>query len=364
MRRPSPSSAPTLVLHVGTHKTATTSVQTFLRRNAPALSKRGLWYPDYRLIDRPSHYAHIGAVNGLAGRDRNIDPATARRFFEAVRDRAAKRPLTVISAESFWRHLDIPAEAQPPTDPEAYWAARRSWIAGLRDLVGPARILVTLRRQDGYAASLYQEHVKATRYRGDFAAFRAEHWWHFDYLGQLRAWAEVFPDPLVLGFDALRASGDVAGAFCAALGVEAGDLPRPPRRNEGLLPDLVVLKRALNGTEHGRGALRERVEALEAAVPPETRATLARRSLWTSAAEAEAFRQGFAADNAALEAAFTGGVALFSDAPADDPAAPALAYGDALSPTALDWLSRAALESGAAQEPGQGPDQGSGPAAC
>ncbi|PWJ12907.1 hypothetical protein [Jannaschia seohaensis] len=332
-----------LVLHIGTHKTATTSVQKFLRRNDAALSKRGLWYPDYRLIGRSSHYAHLGVVNALSGRDRKTTPEDARRFFETVREKAATRPLTVISAESFWRHVDLPPEAETPVEPGAYWAARRSYIAKLRDLVGPARIVVTLRRQDQYAASLYQEHVKATRYAGDFAAFRAEHWWHFDYLAQIRAWAEVFPDPLVLRFEDLRAGGDVAGAFCAALGVDAGGLERPERMNEALLPDLVVVKRGLATVDVSRGTLRDRIEALEAAVEPEVRAVLARRSLWASASEADAFREGFAADNATLSSEFLDGAPLFDAAPAD----PELIYGDALHPEMLNWLSRRARPGGA-----------------
>lgn len=326
-----------LVLHIGTHKTATTSIQRFLRRNGAALARRGVWYPHYRLVGKKPHHAHLAAVNGLAGQDPGFDPDTARRFFETVRDRAAGRGTTVISAESLWRHLDIPSGAPPPADPEAYWAARRRYVAGLRDLLGPARVVVVLRRRDAYAASLYQEHVKATRYRGDFAAFRREMWWHFDYLGQVRAWAEAFPDPVVLGFEQLVAGGDPVGAFCAALGIDADGLPRPKRQNEGLLADLVVLKRGINGSGRPRAELRARVEALEAAITGPDRAALARRSLWASAAEADAFREAHAGDDAALAAGFAPDLAF-----PDDPADPKAGYGDAFSPRFLDLLARRA----------------------
>ena len=45
-------------VHVGQHKTATTSIQYFLRRNAEMLLKRGLYVPDKLAgFGNPSHFA-------------------------------------------------------------------------------------------------------------------------------------------------------------------------------------------------------------------------------------------------------------------------------------------------------------------
>jgi len=73
-----------LIVHIGTHKTATTSLQRHLARNLEALAARDIWYPDYGLIGRGSHYAPLGIVNALAGQHETFGIADAWAFFRAV----------------------------------------------------------------------------------------------------------------------------------------------------------------------------------------------------------------------------------------------------------------------------------------
>lgn len=330
-----------LVLHIGTHKTATTSIQRFFHQNRAALAERGVWYPDYSLIGRKPHYAHLGMVNGLSGRHDNFTRDEARAFFAAVRERVADHDLTVISGEPFYRHVAIPPDATMPKDPEAYWTARRDYVTQLRELFGEAEIVVVFRRQADYAQSLYQEQVKVTRYRWGFKAFLREFWFHFRFLEQVRAWEAGFGAPRVLGFERLRETGDIPGAFAAALGIDAAGLDRPGRQNEGLLTDLVVLKRMLHATGLEREEVRARIEALQEAIDTETRAVLARRSFFDGPNTRRDFQKGFEADNARLAAYapdLAEGEALFPGALPGK-----RLYGDKLTPVFLDFLSRRAL---------------------
>ena len=40
-----------LIVHIGTHKTATTTIQHHLAANRKVLASRGIWYPSYRLLN-------------------------------------------------------------------------------------------------------------------------------------------------------------------------------------------------------------------------------------------------------------------------------------------------------------------------
>ncbi|WP_018302590.1 hypothetical protein [Wenxinia marina] len=343
-----------LVLHIGTHKTATTSIQRFLRRNAETLAGRGVWYPGYDLVGAPNHYAHLEIANALSGRSAS-DPDQARAFLAAVRAGMADHDVTILSAESFYRHVVLPRNGKMPEGVEAYWDARRCYIAQVHDLIGPAEITVVFRRQDDYAQSLYQEHVKVTRIRRGFKTFLKDYWYHFAFLDQVRAWEEVFGPVRVLGFERLRETGDVIGSFCAALGIAADDLPRPAVQNESLPLDLVVMKRLLHGfvpdpEDEDEDPLRRHVLEIARRFGPEDRAALLRRSLFESAARQAEFLDGFMADNRVL-----GGLA--ANCPPDAPLFPpddgpgGILYGDKLQPPFLDALGRLAAAAPLPEEP-------------
>lgn len=324
-----------LILHIGTHKTATTSIQRALARDRKALAAAGIWYPGYDVIGRASHYAHLGIVNALSGHHDLFSPEDAERFFRIVRERSADFDATILSAEPLYRHVH--PETTPPSSlgPKRYWSRRKDYIARIAELAGPsAEIAVVFRRQADYAESLHQEHVKATEYRKPFRAFLREFWFHFDYLGQTEAWAGAFGRIAPVRFSDLAQSGNPARAFLERLGLDGAGLSgSEPPRNARMPADAVILKRMLNGGGRGR-EMRGAVERLLRLVPPETLAELGRRSFFEDAEALLAYQAGFDANNAALKARFFG-----PDAP-EEPLFPPLSeagrtYGDALHPAML-----------------------------
>ena len=255
---------------------------------------------------------------------------------------ASGRPtttITLISAEPFYRHVAGDAELSVAAD---YWPARRAYIAGLRDMFGEAEIVVVFRRQADYALSLYQEHVKVTRYKGRFREFLDEFWFHFVFLQQVEAWAAGFGGVRAMTFERLVAAGDPVAEFCRLLELPVEGLPPAERHNEALPLDMVILKRLLHAGPGDKDEIRARLEALAARIPPEVFEAVAPRSLFGSAKARAKFQDGFAAGNDGLRPY------LLHQVPADEPVFPAAfrdggSFGDQPQPAVLGAVVDLAL---------------------
>lgn len=328
---------PQIILHIGTHKTATTSIQQFLRHHDATLAERGVFYPNYTLIGKGSHYAHLGMVNALSGRHKSYSTDTARKFFAKVRERAADFDTTIISAEPFYRHVDNKPGDSPYYTQEEYWPLRQAYIDKVQDIFGDAQVVVVFRRQMDYAQSLYQEHVKVTSYRRDFRKFLSEFWFHFAFAEQAEAWASHFASLQVLNFEKLQQTGDAVGEFCRLLSLPIEGLERLPRSNEGMPVDLVTMKRTLHRVSEDRDALRAKLERLANLLPDELEPFFKTRSFFTAAREARTFQKSFTAANERLRPFLVqphdADRPIFSVIPPRDQV-----YGDRIMPQVLDAL--------------------------
>lgn len=287
-----------LILHVGTHKTGTTSIQRALALHRRRLRERGIRYPDYTGIGLPSHYAHIGVANALAEQHPQISAEDAVRFFEFVRGQVGDYSATIISAEPMYRQTLGAVAPQSAPDAAAYWEMRDAYIARLRALTGPAEIVLVVRRQDEFAESMYQEHVKVTRYSGSFQTYLRQFWFHFAYADQADAWARHFGPVRIVPFDAIKGE-NITQRFLAELGIQGGRLETEGMQNIGMPHDGVILKRQLNGMPFPRDLLDRFARAMtaddfRAAVTP------GKRSFFADAAARQAFLSRHDAGNLRL----------------------------------------------------------------
>jgi hypothetical protein len=329
-----------LILHIGTHKTATTSIQKFLRHHEKALARRGVFYPDYNLIGEKRHYAHFGVVNALFGDHERLTADDARHFFRAVVERVPDHDITVLSAESLYRH----GWPKRTRDRSLYWATRRDYIASLRDLLGEARVVVVFRRQADYAQSLFQELVKVTSYSRSFERFLGEYWPHFRFLQQAEAWDAVFPGLRAMTFHKLTQAGDPVSEFCRLLGLPIEGLEPAERHNERMPHDLVALKRLANGAGADKKDVQAMIQDLANRVPAEVMEAAEPRSFFANEAAREAFQEQHAADNDGLRRF------LLHDLAPDEPVfpaafAPARGYGDLPSAALMRHVLGMALAS-------------------
>lgn len=140
---------PRLLIHIGPHKTGTTSIQKFLHENRSALLAQGILYPCAGRCSRGQiqHYHHP-LVKALVRQDAK---AAQEQIFNIHAEIAEHSPsVVVLSSEVF---------ARPSVNPAAFAAIRDAFAEMDRQWI------VYLRRQDDLLVSLYAEYVKRDKLR-------------------------------------------------------------------------------------------------------------------------------------------------------------------------------------------------------
>lgn len=97
----------TIYLHIGSHKTGTTSIQKLLSRHRDTLAAQGIWYPrDSELLDGAHDSgAHLNIARSLDNNHRRkfYSASDLAKIFEALTSKSRSFHTTIISAEAFWR---------------------------------------------------------------------------------------------------------------------------------------------------------------------------------------------------------------------------------------------------------------------
>lgn len=131
-----------LLLHIGTHKTGTTSLQAMVAANPAHFGSQGLYYPHAGRAG----WGHHNIAWQLNGDDR-FDPRAGTLADLVDELRAADPGAVLVSSEDFEYLYRTPGQLSQ---------IRRA----LDDLGYAVRIVVTLRRQSDYVESLYAELLK------------------------------------------------------------------------------------------------------------------------------------------------------------------------------------------------------------
>ena len=144
-----------LVLHIGTPKTGSTSLQTSCARNADWLASRGVIYPDMlspdanhiTLFYATSHFIHPFARDYGLKSEAEVGQFRARLTAHIARQRKAGAGTMLMSSENLSGNYRSPIGVQ-----------------NLADMVAPLfddiRIVVYLRRQDDAILSMYAEFMR------------------------------------------------------------------------------------------------------------------------------------------------------------------------------------------------------------
>lgn len=293
-----------IILHIGTHKTATTTIQRSLSMQKDLLASTGILYPDYTLIGKPPHSSHVKITNALVDDNEYFSKSEAQNFFSEVCKKSKYFDFTIISAECMYRHVLNGKETRNILDCDkfSYWRARRRFIKLIANIFDAhdVTVCIAFRRQTEYAESLYQEIVKVTRYSNDFENFILESWPHFAYYSQAECWRSCFTDLRITRFDDLVQADNLMKAFGDLIGCNLSVLKTVDPGNVSIGVDATILKRRLNaaGADHRR-ALRD-IRRMLSKLQPVAQNKLKRRSFFNSAADAAAFQTQFDRDNASL----------------------------------------------------------------
>ncbi len=242
----SPLSSPVdLVLHIGTGKTGTSSVQFFLRDNRDRLLDLGHLYPtspgrarhgklslfiksDEELLSAPNWY-----------QQKQSDPtkfrkAFRRQLFSEIESSGVSR--LILSDEVLYGCSD---------------SALRRLRAFTDRIAQSLRLVVYLRRQDDQMVSRYQQMVKTGEVRRLAEWARQDMAMIYDYHARLRTWAGLLEPTefVVRRFQRDRfVDGSLHQDFLDAVGVDtrAAELQQVPNRNTSLDVESVEFLRLLN----------------------------------------------------------------------------------------------------------------------
>ena len=214
-----------LVLHIGTHKTGTSALQSLLTRAAGRLARRGVRYLESGRENRIAHHPLAWALRGRR--------QTSMEVWERVRAELAESPARVnlVSTEGFW--FEDPAEVKRQLGP-----------------CGEVKIVAYLRRQDAYMQSLYKQTVASGR-KVDFATWMEEMGRRGDYLSVVDRWAEAFGREAILvrPYERDGATVDVVDDFFSLVGLDPQEVIADIKRgshNPSPRRELLFLLRAFN----------------------------------------------------------------------------------------------------------------------
>jgi hypothetical protein len=218
------------VLHIGRHKSGTSSLQRYLHSNRVALAGQGILYPETGL-ENIAHHPLAHALSAVSiRRDPESTAAQIRQFDEAltreIRDWSGR---VVFSSERF--------QGANPAAVEKIFGKQCT------------QIVVYIREQSDYIVSAYQQMVHAQAHVGCLADFVAGA--IADYDKFLGAWRLTYGQDRMIVRCYQRdhlLNGDVIDDFMQAIGVE-GRLPTEiGDGNPSIGGALLELKRLLNRT--------------------------------------------------------------------------------------------------------------------
>lgn len=237
-----------LILHVGTHKTGTTSIQSLASSNRDELVSKGLCYPDpvkwFKVDARlQSANAHFSFANALA-RYNEKDQRQLSRFRNHISESLGKGMDVLVSAESLYRHILIEGEGlvkgnQKPKKRRAWHQGRAAFIARLAEYLEglPVEVVMYLRRPDSFMESMYSESISSTGNALDFGRFLQSYTIRLDYNLQIKLFSRYWKLKL---FNFEEKKNELPYGFFASLG-----LPVPSNRRNDIkrtsIPKAAVL---------------------------------------------------------------------------------------------------------------------------
>jgi hypothetical protein len=235
-----------LVLHIGSGKTGTSSIQSFMNRNRARLAELGYLYP---LSPGRKRHTRLGL---FIQPDHALDsrPSWSREDFpspNAFREEFQRQLFSEINESGLSKVV---------FSDEALYGCGDEPLRRLRQFVDPiarsVRLVVYLRRQDDHMVSRYQQVVKVGETRTLVERTRVlDLAGTYDYYARLSAWKQrLEPGEFVVRrFERDRfVEGSLYQDFLDAVGIDvrADDLTPILRANESLDADSVEFLRILN----------------------------------------------------------------------------------------------------------------------
>jgi hypothetical protein len=203
-----------LILHAGTHKTGTTSIQKALSDNRAWLRSYGLYYPDgcgVYLKTKVPHHRFSSAYTGTSPERLEV----AERYLAAAQAELQQPDeVLLLSAEPVYRHM-LGYDDYHHFNDSDYWSRRNGYLSRLADGLGDFEVTVLLffRQRESFARSLYGEVTRKGFWQGSLAEFMVHFRRWFEYENQVAAFRKVFPKVKTLSYERATEEGLIKTFF-------------------------------------------------------------------------------------------------------------------------------------------------------
>lgn len=310
----------TLYLHLGTPKTATTTIQYFCYDNADVLERKGFCYPDIPYLDGTRNFkknAHfMNRFVYIQGKQRDIDKENEyfEKGMEIVNRQFSKFDNVILSDEALWVNLTKYKTDYLPKIME--YAGKYGYTV---------KALVYFRRQDSYVESYWNQFIKTHTHAGNrknvmtFDEFSKAHYnfMHPDYYQTLEKIGDIIgkENITVRSFDKVVKEKAIQEDFLNYLGLEMTDEfvndEEISHMNTRLYGNTLEIKRIVNSLNTYSSyenmfleyALFDCVEQSKKAYPCST----------LNEAETAEFMSAYEEDNKKIADEYCGGEALFDN---------------------------------------------------
>ncbi|HWA92504.1 MAG TPA: hypothetical protein VG889_20900 [Rhizomicrobium sp.] len=229
------------ILHLGSEKTGTSSIQKYFGTHRPALLNEGVWYP--KSFTNPAGHVHLRLSDAAA--DGTLDKAgfgasDFREEYASVREQGFKT--AVFSSEFFHSQLRDRGSVE----------RLHKFLSGFFDDI---RLIYYARRQDQMLASMHSTAVQGawTTNRSALSVYETKGHYYFDHAAVCDLWAAEFGrerltcriyerDKLV--------NGDIVDDFSTRIGLELDEDRAGVASNESLSFETMCVLLLLNGSRH------------------------------------------------------------------------------------------------------------------
>ncbi len=223
---------PIIYLHIGTHKTGTTSIQRFLSQNRDNLLKEGSLFP-YSGRSKPlsGHHVLAWSILGING---VTDEQCWKKLFGEIQE--VKPEKVILSAEGFG-------------------ASNLEQIQRIKKYFSnqDVRVIVYFRNQFSYLLSDYKETIKAGKYSLSFKEYINKRVERCNYPKLIQLWIDIFgkENINIRLFDKAKEEPGLISDFLQMVGIDPSGFSEKNKIRINISPsdEIVLLLRNLNRAE-------------------------------------------------------------------------------------------------------------------
>ena len=221
-----------IILHIGTNKTGTSSLQSFLAKNPTFLDRNGFIYPKFGQI----YYGHHEIAYGLSNKTVygfKLDPNAGQNFLNQINNLYKDRPnhTVILSSEAFYSRNE-------PSNIAKY-------LDGFN-----VKIICYFREYISYISSWYQQHISDSNFYGHINSFFDQVKEQTEYEGFASQWVNAFGANNFIAKSFDRTSlykKDIIHDFFKILGIDKLSFDQKLYSNNySLSGNLLYIKKLLN----------------------------------------------------------------------------------------------------------------------